>query len=187
MQSNLLKNTGAEAPWLVIRPLSQEDSAAAAALRTAVAPMKGKLEGMAGRGPFNGVRERVAIRDSVTSKAATAESRFGWWAKPAEARKGSAMIHVHGGWLNGGTAQAFRNFVGHIALNACADAFIPDYRFAPEDRFRTLPRQPACFRYSQRNGRAGRHCESWEAGQRQRHGVSPCISHCTPTERGSAT
>ena len=52
MQSNVLKNTGAEAPWLVIHPLSQEDSVAVAALRSAVAPSKGKLERTAGRGPF---------------------------------------------------------------------------------------------------------------------------------------
>ncbi len=63
MQSNLLKNTAAEAPWLVIHPLSQEDSIAVAALRSVVAPMKGKVEGTAGRGPFNDIMERVAVPD----------------------------------------------------------------------------------------------------------------------------
>jgi hypothetical protein len=44
MQSNFLRNTDAKAPWLRIHPLSQEDSVAKAALRSAVAPVKGKLD-----------------------------------------------------------------------------------------------------------------------------------------------
>ena len=47
MQSNFPKNTAAEAPWLVIHPLSRGDSIAVAALRSVVAPMKGKVEGTA--------------------------------------------------------------------------------------------------------------------------------------------
>ena len=47
MQSNILKNTGAGAPWLVIHPVSQEDSVGVAALRSVVAHMKGQIEGTA--------------------------------------------------------------------------------------------------------------------------------------------
>ena len=62
-------------------------------------------------------------------------------------RKGAAIIHVHGGWFNWGTAQAFRNLVGHIALSAGADAFIPDYRLAPEHQFPAAVRDvEACYR-----------------------------------------
>jgi len=146
MQSSFLKNTGAEAPWLVVHPLSQEDSVAAAALRSVVAPFKGKVEGTAGRAPFDGIMERVAVPESVTFEAATAGSISGWWAKPAQARKRAAMIHVHGGWFNWGSAQAYRNFVGHIALNARADTFIPDYRLAPEHPFPAAIRDlEACY------------------------------------------
>ena len=147
MQSNFLKNTGAEASWLVIHPLNQEDSGAVAALRSVVAPMKGKIEGTAGRGPFDGVMERVAVPESVTFEAATAGSISGWWAKPAQAQKGAAIIHAHGGWFNWGTAQAYRNFVGQIALNAGVDAFIPDYRLAPEHPFPAgIKDLEACYR-----------------------------------------
>jgi acetyl esterase/lipase len=120
MQPNFLKNTGAEALWLVIHALSQEDSVAVAALRSVVAPMKGKLEGTAARGPFNGIMERVAAPESVTFEAGTVAGISGWWAKPARAQKGAAVLDVHGGWFNWGTAQAFRNFAGHIALSAGA-------------------------------------------------------------------
>jgi epsilon-lactone hydrolase len=54
---------------------------------------------------------------------------------PTQARKGAAILHLHGGWFNWGTASAFRNFVGHIARSARVDAFIPDYRLAPEHPF----------------------------------------------------
>jgi monoterpene epsilon-lactone hydrolase len=65
----------------------------------------------------------------------------------AQARKGAAILHLHGGWFNWGTAQAYRNFVGHIALSAGVDAFIPDYRLAPEHPFpAALKDAEACYR-----------------------------------------
>jgi len=147
MQSNVLKNTAAKAPRLVIHPLTQEDSVGVAALRSVVAPMKGKIEGTAGRGPFNGIMERVPVPASVTFQADTLGGISGWWARPALARKGPAIIHVHGGWFTWGTAQAYRNFVGHIALSAGTDAFIPDYRLAPEHPFPAAVRDlEACYR-----------------------------------------
>jgi epsilon-lactone hydrolase len=46
-----------------------------------------------------------------------------------------AILHLHGGWFNLGSAQAFRNLVGHIAARTGVDAFLPDYRLAPEHPF----------------------------------------------------
>src|ERR1700676_5670898 len=106
MQSNFLKNTGAEPPWLVIHPVSQEDSVGVAALRSAVAPMKGKVEGTAGRGLFNDIMERVAVPEGVTFEAAAVGGTSGWWARPAGAQKEAAIIHAHGGWFIMGAAQA---------------------------------------------------------------------------------
>jgi len=63
-----------EVPWAVIHPLKEEDSVAAAALRMAVAPMKGKSEGIAGRGLFNDIMERVAVPEGGGIR-----SRDGWW------------------------------------------------------------------------------------------------------------
>jgi epsilon-lactone hydrolase len=139
--------------WSVIHPLDTEDAVAVAALRSVVAPMKGKLEGTAARAPFNGIMERVAVPEGVTYKAATIGGIPGWWARPAQAHKGVAILHIHGGWFNWGTAQAFRNFVGHIALSANADAFIPDYRLAPEHPFPAAVRDlEACYRGLLGNG-----------------------------------
>jgi len=109
--------------------------------------MKGKLEGVAARGPFNGIMERVAPPDGVSFEADTVGGISGWWAKPTRARKGAAILHLHGGWFNWGAAHAFRNLVGHTAVSAGADAFIPDYRLAPEHPFPAAVKDAeACYR-----------------------------------------
>ena len=147
MQSQIGENTAIKESWSVIHPLTPEDSAAMTALRSAVAGMKGKLEGVSARGPFNGIMEHVAAPDGVTFEADTVGGISGWWANPARIRKGAAILHLHSGWFNWGTAQAFRHLVGHIALSAGMDAFIPDYRLAPEHPFPAAVRDTeACYR-----------------------------------------
>jgi monoterpene epsilon-lactone hydrolase len=147
MPLQMLGDTAAKPPWLAVHPLSQKDALAATALRAAVAPVKGKLRGTAARGPFDDIMERVAVPTDVTFEADTVGGISGWWAKPAQRRKGAAILHVHGGWFNFGTAHAYRNLVGHIASSAGADAFIPEYRLAPEHPFpAALTDVEACYR-----------------------------------------
>jgi epsilon-lactone hydrolase len=147
MQPQMLVDTAAKPRWLAVHPLSQEDSLVATALRTNVAAVKGKLAGTAARAPFDDVMKRVAAPTDVTFEADSVGGISGFWAKPARARKGTAIIHVHGGWFNLGTARAYRNFVGHIASSAGADTFIPDYRLAPEHLFPAAVRDvEACYR-----------------------------------------
>jgi len=62
------------------------------------------------------------------------------------ARQGAAIIHVHGGWFQLGKCPIFRNFVGHVALSAGADAFIPDYRLAPSILSAAVVDVEACYR-----------------------------------------
>jgi hypothetical protein len=73
----------------------------------------------------------------------------GWGARPARAQSGAAIVHVHGGWFNRGTAQAFRNLAGNTAPSGGADVFVPDYRLAPEHPFPATVRLeaiwPWCF------------------------------------------
>src|ERR1700732_1961156 len=97
-----------------IHPLSEQDSVAVAALKSVVAPMKGKVEGIAGRSLFDDIMERVAVPDGVTFEVANVGGIPGSWAKPTHARKGAVILYVHGGWFNLGTAAAYRNFAGHI-------------------------------------------------------------------------
>src|SRR5712671_4746431 len=137
----------AKPPWLTVHPLSPEDSLGATALRASVAAFKGKLAGTAARAPFDAVMERVAAPADVTFQADTVGGISGWWAKPRRPRNDTAIIHVHGGWFNLGTASAYRNFVGHIASSAGADAFVPEYRLAPEHPFPAAVEDvEACYR-----------------------------------------
>jgi hypothetical protein len=55
MQPISLKNSPGEGAWLEMHPVSPEDSVAAAALRSAVARLKGKFDG-----PSPEVRQRCA-------------------------------------------------------------------------------------------------------------------------------
>src|SRR6266516_1912576 len=137
----------AKPPWLTVHPLSPEDVLGATALRASVAAFKGKLAGTAARGPFDAVMERVAAPSDVTFEADTVGGISGVWAKPARPRKGAAILHAHGGWFNLGTAHAYRNFVGHLASSAGADAFVPEYRLAPEHPFPAAVEDvEACYR-----------------------------------------
>jgi acetyl esterase/lipase len=140
-------DTAVQAPWLTVHPVSQGDSIAASGLRAAVAAFKGKLTGAAARGPFDEVMERVPAPADVTFETDAVGGISGWWAKPARSQKGAAIIHAHGGWFNFGSAHAYRNLVGQIASRAGADAFIPDYRLAPEHRFpAAIMDIEACYR-----------------------------------------
>jgi monoterpene epsilon-lactone hydrolase len=139
--------TTATQSWLTVHPLSRNDALAASALRAGVAAVKGKLEGTAARGPFDDIMERVAAPANVAFEAGTVGGISGFWAKPARAQKGAAIIHLHGGWFNFGSARAYRNLVGHIASSAGTDAFIPDYRLAPEHAYpAAVTDAKACYR-----------------------------------------
>ena len=87
------------------------------------------------RVPFDAIMEHVAAPEDVTFEAGTVGGIPGWWCRPQAAQPGAAVLHIHGGWFNWGSAKAFRNLVGHIATHSGAEAFSPDCRLAPEHPF----------------------------------------------------
>jgi acetyl esterase/lipase len=111
-----------------------------------VEPNKGLLQGIAARAPFDGIMGHVTAAEGVTYRADTVGGVSGWWCLPVNGEKGSAILHLHGGWFNWGSALAYRNLVGHIAARSQAAAFVPDYRLAPENRFPASVRDvEACY------------------------------------------
>jgi monoterpene epsilon-lactone hydrolase len=133
--------------WLTVHPLNPADEPAATGLRAAVAPFKGNRAGPAGRSGFDDVMERVAPPMDVVFEAGVVGGIAGSWARPARSKAGAAILHVHGGWFNLGSARAYRNFVGQIAASAGVSAFIPDYRLAPESPFpAAVTDVEACYR-----------------------------------------
>ena len=121
--------------FVVIHPLDPEDGAITAAIRSAASSAKGISAGPKARGQFDAFMESVVPRDDVALETETLGGIPGHWVKPANARSGEAILHLHGGWFNFGSAKAYRHLVGHIAARVGAKAFIPDYRLAPEHAF----------------------------------------------------
>ncbi len=127
-------------------PINTADKTAMASLRAIVEPNKGRLRGTAARVPFDAIMEHVAVPQDVIFEAGTVGGVPGWWCKPKEAQPDAVILHIHGGWFNWGSAKAFRNLVGHLAIHAGAFAFSPDYRLAPEHPFPAAPEDVrACY------------------------------------------
>ena len=133
----VLTEARVSSPSIVTHPLDPEDAQIAAAMREAVAPVKGKgfSRGVESRLQFNAVMASVQPCDGVDVETDLVGGVPGVWVLPSNALPGQAIIHLHGGWFNFGSASAFVNLVGHIASRAAARAFIPDYRLAPEHPF----------------------------------------------------
>jgi monoterpene epsilon-lactone hydrolase len=121
--------------FVVAHPLDPEDAAVTAALRAMVSSTKGVSQGVEGRGQYDALMESVPPRDDVTFEADALGGIEGIWVRPANGRPDEAILHLHGGWFNFGSARAYRHLVGHIAARAEAKAFVPDYRLAPEHPF----------------------------------------------------
>jgi epsilon-lactone hydrolase len=121
-------------------PLDPNDAAITAAIRSMSLPGKGASRGIVEtRGQFDALMENVPPRDDVTFEAGTLGGITGLWVHPPNRQPDTAILHLHGGWFNFGSAKAYRHLVGHIAARAGAGAFIPDYRRAPEHPFPAAP------------------------------------------------
>ena len=106
----------------------------------------GKMQGIAAREPFDAIMTRVAAPEGVTFQSTIVGGVSGWWCEPSDARPSQALLHLHGGWYNWGSAAAFRHFVGHTAKRVGVKAFIADYRLAPEHPFPAAPQDvQACY------------------------------------------
>jgi epsilon-lactone hydrolase len=132
--------------WAVIHSLTAHDKTTVMNMRALIEPNKGKLLGPAARATFDAIFSRTAAPDGVTFREDVIGGIRGWWCEPSEALPNAAILHLHGGLFNLGSAQAFRHLVGHIARSARVSAFVPDYRLAPEHPFpRAVHDAQACF------------------------------------------
>ena len=146
-------NSSQISSWAKAHVLSTSDAVVMAGLREMVLPMKGKMQGIAARAPFDAIMGRVQAPADVAFEAGNVGGVAGWWCHPANARVGEAILHFHGGWYNWGSALAFRGLVAHIAAKAGAAAFIPDYRLAPENSFPAAVNDvQACYMGMQEHG-----------------------------------
>jgi epsilon-lactone hydrolase len=133
MQGSATQRTSTD--FVVTHPLDVEDAVITTAFRAMVSSTKGVSRGIEMRGQFDAIMESVLPRDNVTFEAEALGGIPGIWVHPANGRSDEAILHLHGGWFNFGSANAYRHLVGHIAARAGVRAFIPDYRLAPEHPF----------------------------------------------------
>ena len=133
--------------FVTTHPLDPDDAPVAAVIRTMSSATKGAPSGREARGNFDALMESVSPRDDVTFEADALGGIPGIWVHPANGRSDGVIVHLHGGWFNFGSANAYRHLVGHIAARAGARAFIPDYRLAPEHPFPAATDDAlACYR-----------------------------------------
>ena len=133
--------------FVSVRLLDPGDAQIVAKLRAMVASAKGVSRGVESRGQFDAAMASVLAPTDVTSEVDTVGGVPGTWVRPANARPGCALLHLHGGWFNFGSAAAFTNLVGQIATRIGISAFIPDYRLAPEHPFPAATEDVwACYR-----------------------------------------
>jgi len=139
---------------VVVRPLNPKDAKIVAAMNAGMSSSKGKSRPVAEmRGGFDALMESVSPHDGVTFEADILGGISGVWARPSEWRSEEAIVHLHGGWFNFGSARAYRHLVGHIAARAKARTFIPDYRLAPEHPFpAAVDDVVACYRGFEEKG-----------------------------------
>ncbi|MGB7462253.1 MAG: hypothetical protein WBW14_05115 [Candidatus Acidiferrum sp.] len=83
-------------------------AAITAAMRAMVSSSKGAGPGIEARGQFDTLIESVLPRGGVP----------GLWVHPADWRSAEAIVHLHGGWFNFGSAKAYRHLVGHFTARA---------------------------------------------------------------------
>jgi epsilon-lactone hydrolase len=120
---------------VVIHPLDPADAATLIPMRAATRAQKGAPWRIESRTFFDALMEGVSPRADVTVESATVGGVPGIWVHPPASRSDEAILHVHGGWFNAGSAAPYRHLVGHIAARAGTKAFVPDYRLAPEHPF----------------------------------------------------
>ena len=130
---NLDRRSAARAE--VRHPLTEKDRESIAAMRTEVAPFKGKMGDPSARGPFDELMERTADAAGVTYEKTGLGGSGGIWCTPRGASPDAAILYLHGGAYMLGSAGAYRHFVGQIAARASAPAFVAEYRLAPEHVF----------------------------------------------------
>jgi epsilon-lactone hydrolase len=141
-------------PFITTHPLDPEDASAIAPMRAAMRFAKGvRSETIDARAQFDAFMERVQPPRDVTFETGSVGDIPGVWVHPASSRSDEAVLHLHGGWFNFGSAKAYRYLVGHIAARAGARAFVPDYRLAPEHPFpAAVDDALACYRGLEENG-----------------------------------
>src|SRR5260370_11951256 len=128
-------NGNLSSAFVVTHPLDPEDGKITEAMRTMTRAAKGMRLGVEGRGAFDAMMDRVSPHKGVTFESGSVGRIPGLWVKPENNRPDEAILHLHGGWFNFGSANAFRHPVAQIAARSGVNAFLPYSPFPPARPF----------------------------------------------------
>jgi monoterpene epsilon-lactone hydrolase len=111
------------------------DRAAMLAMRAMLALQPGPDLSPSGRPAFDELMGKTPGAEGIAYESATVGGVPGWWCRPNGSVSHAAILYLHGGAYVVGSAQAYCNFVGQIAVRANAPIFVADYALAPERIF----------------------------------------------------
>lgn len=116
-------------------PISKADAATMAELRRQISALPPLEITPEARPLFDQMMEQVPAAEGVTFEAGFVGGIPGWWCRPTNAVPDVAILYLHGGGYIIGSAAAYRHPVSHMASLSRVNAFVADYRLAPEHRF----------------------------------------------------
>jgi monoterpene epsilon-lactone hydrolase len=121
-------------------PLDPDDATFVTAVRALAKPAKGATRGVEARDQYDLLIGGVMAPDGVTFEVSSVGGVSGFWVHPEIRKLDEAILHLHGGWFNFGSAKAYRNLVGHIAARAKCERFRPGLSLGPGTSI------PGCYR-----------------------------------------
>jgi epsilon-lactone hydrolase len=116
---------------IINHSLNPKDSESVAKMRTFAAMRKGGFD----RASYDQLVEQTPNASDVAYEEGKVGGVAGWWCLPKGLDKSAVILYLHGGSYILGSAKAYRNFAGQVAIHAGAAAFVADYRLAPEHTF----------------------------------------------------
>ncbi len=119
----------------VFHPLIAGDREVVATIRAQAEPFKGTMTGPEARDAYDEIMEQTPDAPHVAYERSEVGGAPGIWLRPQAAELDAVILYLHGGGYVLGRAHAYRHLAGQIAARANANAFVPDYRLAPEHPF----------------------------------------------------
>lgn len=128
--------TTASQATAIIHALAPADQQAVEAMRQAIGPMKGKMNGPAARPVFDEIMQHTPVAAGTVFEADTVGGVPGQWCRPAApAAAAGTVLFIHGGAFVMGSSASHRKLVSQLVARTGAEFFVPDYRLAPEHLF----------------------------------------------------
>jgi hypothetical protein len=123
-----MKTTEGLGDFVVIHALDPEDALAIVPMRAAARTQKGAPWRIESRKFYDALMEGVSPRDDTRFESATVGGVPGLWVRPASSRSDEAILHVHGGWFNAGSATPYRHLSRRRGRAGAAGQRVPSAR-----------------------------------------------------------